>query len=195
MGGYMGALQYLFGFKGRINRAKMWLFVLICFVVGIILSFFDPCSVDKMGGLSLVPLITKAGPAAKTALIAVVGLVNLLLFWASIALTVKRLHDRDKGAIWLLVFLGIPVVCVIAIAAVVGFSVIQHPNGFVPQSWMIAPLAISGLVLVVIAIWSFVEFYCLRGTRGPNRFGNDPLDGGPVYCDPEKPVEGCIPKP
>jgi len=32
-----------------------------------------------------------------------------------------------------------------------------------------------GLIPLVGAIWSFIETGCLKGTEGPNRFGNDPL--------------------
>ena len=32
-----------------------------------------------------------------------------------------------------------------------------------------------GLVALALSIWSFVELFCLRGTRGPNRFGPDPI--------------------
>ena len=191
----MGALRYLFSFKGRINRAKLWLFVLISFVVGIALVFFDPESAKDLGNASLVPVIAKLGPQAEFAMAAGVLVVNLVLFWASIALTVKRLHDRNKGAAWLLVFYGIPFVCICAIVAVVGFGYFTA-HGHKPsiEPWMFAPLIGAFLAFFVVGIWGFVEFYCLRGSHSENRFGVDPL-GGPPYCSPDKPAEGCIPRP
>jgi uncharacterized membrane protein YhaH (DUF805 family) len=30
-------------------------------------------------------------------------------------------------------------------------------------------------VMIALSLWGFVEMLCLRGTRGPNRFGPDPL--------------------
>lgn len=33
------------------------------------------------------------------------------------------------------------------------------------------------LIPLIGSIWYFVEFGCMRGTEGPNRFGQDPLGG------------------
>lgn len=33
------------------------------------------------------------------------------------------------------------------------------------------------LVPIIGGIWFFIECGCLAGTRGPNRFGSDPLEG------------------
>jgi uncharacterized membrane protein YhaH (DUF805 family) len=194
MGGYMSTGQYLFGFHGRINRARIWLFLLISIVAGIVLSFFDPQSVEEMKGASLVPLIEKAGPIAHTLLVATVTVANLVLLWATIAVTVKRLHDRNMGAIWLLVFWGLPCVCLAVIIGVAGFAFMQHPHDFKPEHWMLAPIMIAGLIAVIVTIWSFVVLYCLAGTRGSNRYGVDPLADGPVFCEPGNPVYGCTPK-
>jgi uncharacterized membrane protein YhaH (DUF805 family) len=94
----------------------------------------------------------------------VVGLMILVfiilyipLIWIVLALAAKRLHDRDKSAWWLLVFYAIP-----AILNIVGNR-----------------LENEGIILYLISfcitVWAFVELGCLRGTRGPNRFGPDPL--------------------
>jgi uncharacterized membrane protein YhaH (DUF805 family) len=68
----------------------------------------------------------------------VVPIVMLLLyipfFWISLAVTIKRWHDRDKSGFWIFI----------------------------------------GLIPIVGPIWAFVETGCLRGTMGPNRFGDDP---------------------
>lgn len=29
-----------------------------------------------------------------------------------------------------------------------------------------------------LSVWGFAEIFCLRGTKGPNRFGSDPLAKG-----------------
>jgi uncharacterized membrane protein YhaH (DUF805 family) len=36
-------------------------------------------------------------------------------------------------------------------------------------------LAIVGLITVAITIWFFIEFGCMRGTVGPNKYGPDPV--------------------
>jgi uncharacterized membrane protein YhaH (DUF805 family) len=94
----------------------------------------------------------------------VVGLMILVfiilyipLIWIVLALAAKRLHDRDKSAWWLLVFYAIP-----AILNIVGNR-----------------LENEGIILYLISfcitVWAFVELGCLRGTRGPNQYGPDPL--------------------
>ncbi len=48
-----------------------------------------------------------------------------------------------------------------------------HDRG--KSGWWLAPFFIApgsfGL-----SVWCFVELFCLRGTKGPNRFGSDPLE-------------------
>ena len=45
-----------------------------------------------------------------------------------------------------------------------------------------SPARWIGLALHIVSFWGIVEFYFLRGTPGPNRFGPDPLP--PVSPDP-----------
>ena len=47
-----------------------------------------------------------------------------------------------------------------------------------PAAAFFISLASSGL-----SLWAFVEIFCLRGTRGPNRFGSDPLARGNMPID------------
>jgi uncharacterized membrane protein YhaH (DUF805 family) len=44
------------------------------------------------------------------------------------------------------------------------------------------------LLGAVLSAWAFVEIFCLRGTRGPNRFGSDPLARGNMRIDTASPV-------
>jgi uncharacterized membrane protein YhaH (DUF805 family) len=111
----MDLMQLLFSFNGRISRQPFWLFVLAVFVVQVVLVLL----VDPEGSLGVT----------------VLGLFSLLVIWPSLAVQVKRWHDRDKSGWWVLI-------------------------NFVP---IIGPL------------WALIENGFLRGTEGPNRFGEDPL--------------------
>jgi uncharacterized membrane protein YhaH (DUF805 family) len=139
-----GIVNLWFGFEGRINRAKFWLVGLVNFgtiLVGAAVSYASGSTIAWV----------------------VIGLVYLGLLVSGLAVTIKRLHDRDRSAWWTLIFIfGPPVLS--GIGAVFGQ----------------AGSAIAGLAGFGISIWSFVELGCLRGTQGPNRFGPDPLtlDGG-----------------
>jgi uncharacterized membrane protein YhaH (DUF805 family) len=82
----MNLFTLLFGFRGRINRAKYWLAVLI-YVISLSILWAIVYWYELEGG----------------ALIAVA--VFALPLWVSgIAVGIKRLHDRDKSGWWILLF-------------------------------------------------------------------------------------------
>ena len=88
---------------------------------------------------------------------------------ASIAVGIKRLHDRDKSGWWLLVFYLVP-----SLLFGIGTLVFFYGVGAEAVGGMIG----GGIVYLLgfaVLVWAFVELGCLRGTLGPNRFGPDPL--------------------
>jgi uncharacterized membrane protein YhaH (DUF805 family) len=89
-----------------------------------------------------------------------IGLIALsIAAWllAALAVSVKRLHDRNKRAWWLIVFYLIPVLC-----NVFGYYAGQDDAVF---------LAVPSALL---SLWAVVELGFLRGTPGPNAYGDDP---------------------
>jgi uncharacterized membrane protein YhaH (DUF805 family) len=110
----MSLQQILFGFSGRIPRRTFWLY-------GVLGLLGASVAIELLLGIAGVPDAQRAAAEA------------LLLLWPSIAITVKRWHDRNKSAWWLL----------INVIPAIGF------------------------------VWSLVENGLLRGTVGPNRFGDD----------------------
>ena len=149
----------LFSFKGRINRGKYWLAVLIYMAVW---TTFIAGSLVWLGG-NIDNLLSFAGAAL---LIWLIGLILLVLgTWSGLAVGIKRLHDRDKSGWWILLFWLGP--------SVLGSWQTMSPDlggGF-----------IFSLAASAIAIWAFVELGCLRGTTGPNQYGPDPL-GNPALA-------------
>jgi uncharacterized membrane protein YhaH (DUF805 family) len=112
----MPPLRMFFGLRGRVSRREFWLFG--------VLSLLGLAVVGQLLlGIARVP-------ARRADLI-----VNLLLIWPALAVSVKRWHDRDKSGWWVLLNL-LPVI-----------------------GWL----------------WALIDNGFLRGTRGPNRFGDDPL--------------------
>jgi uncharacterized membrane protein YhaH (DUF805 family) len=197
----MGVLRYFFSFEGRINRAKLWLFLLISIfwsflILAVVVHGFDWSATLKSlkgafdVGWETVDFSEIAWPPLNTVgamqSIAALVLLHVVLIWASLALYAKRLHDRNKSAWWLLLYWFVP--CVLSDFAL--WTMFTDWTGVMPLAGSVA-----SDISLLISFWVFLELYCFGGTVGPNRFGNDPLDGGPVYCDPEKPVKGCIPKP
>jgi uncharacterized membrane protein YhaH (DUF805 family) len=153
----MTLADYLFSPRGRINRAKYWLYILVSIAIVVVLiavmsvvwagQLYDP-----RGGFTF--------PLGATMIF---GIVYLLLVIVGIFVGIKRLHDRDKIGWWLLVFYLVPMVL----------------------SWISAILSRNGigflfaLASLAISIWAFIELGCRRGTVGPNRYGPDPLSPSP----------------
>jgi uncharacterized membrane protein YhaH (DUF805 family) len=97
------------------------------------------------------------------------SLFNLATFWPGIAVLIKRVHDRDKSA-W---FVILPVV--LLIPAVIGVAIGEIAGG---NSGAGIFAGVAALAMFGVIIWFFVEFGCMRGTIGPNRFGPDPVPNG-----------------
>jgi uncharacterized membrane protein YhaH (DUF805 family) len=140
----------LFSFGGRINRGKYWLGVLI-----VILAYVAAAIIFGV-------FYAVAGTAG-----AIIGGIALLAafvvgVWGSIAIGIKRLHDREKSGWWLLLFYLVP----------------GMMSGIGQAMGDIMGIAIS-LASFAITIWGFVELGCLKGTTGPNQYGPDPLPAEP----------------
>jgi uncharacterized membrane protein YhaH (DUF805 family) len=180
----MGYLWLLFGFSGRINRARIWLAGLI--VVGCMLLLGSAMvTVGKLLGMPISfysfstddifivvdPASYRAMPSTNRLLLAVHMVATPLFLWIYAAISIKRLHDRDRSGWWMIPFFVVP--------------------GLYNQlgSWLGSSIPAIALAIVVfgVAIWGGVELYFLRGTRDSNRFGADPLaptdpvDPGPAW--------------
>jgi uncharacterized membrane protein YhaH (DUF805 family) len=139
---------FLFGASGRIDRTKYWRSFLIYIVAGL---------------LAGVILLTAAGIAAPLFIIMVVIVLIPWLLWG-FSITTERLHDRNKGAWWLVAFYGLPAV----------LGQLAKAAWFAGAAGTVFHyiLAVAGFALT---IWGFVEIGFLRGTAGSNAYGPDPL--------------------
>ncbi len=161
--------QFLFGWRGRISRASFCLFAAIGFVLFLVLMAALYFRQIMEGGYETgIPAPLPSTPLG----IAGAGawyLALFLLFVALLGVSTKRLHDRDRSAWWLLVFLIAPN----ALSSLGAIMKDRHLGQ--------ADLAALGLnvLATVLFIWGFIELACLRGVTGPNRFGQDPLKRTP----------------
>ena len=87
----------LFGFQGRTNRAKFWLVALIILVIEFILFG----ALGSMIGMSADPeqALNAIGPVAWI----VIVVFGIVAPWISVAVAVKRYHDRNKSGWWVLI--------------------------------------------------------------------------------------------
>jgi uncharacterized membrane protein YhaH (DUF805 family) len=86
---------------------------------------------------------------------------------------VKRLHDRNKSASWLILYVAVP-------WALHLFVWLSGPMlGSLPSGFFADPMGtvrgVAYLTALAIGLWVFIELYFFRGTQGDNRFGPDPL--------------------
>jgi uncharacterized membrane protein YhaH (DUF805 family) len=76
--------KMLFSFEGRISRKPFWMFILVVFIGTIITTFIDMATTGQDTGIASLLFI-------------------LIIFWPSLAIQVKRWHDRDKSGWWVLI--------------------------------------------------------------------------------------------
>lgn len=168
----MDWVWYLFKFNGRINRAKFWLagLIIVCwmmFLAGLLIStglvggkgttfgfnvddvfrLFDPDTYRSLSWSGLPALLIKVAGTA-------------LFVWVYLAVSIKRLHDRDKSAWWMIPFFVAPGL------------INQFSDRLPDESYSVM---IAAWTAFVLCIWGFVEMGLLRGTRHPNLYGPNPL--------------------
>ena len=166
----MNPFNLLFGFSGRINRAKWWLAVLIYCVVSIVGT--------------LIVLVS----GSQEMQLALYIIVNISIFISTIAVGIKRLHDREKSGAWWLALYLVPWVLYY-----LGVGLLTA--GFAESSPALRDIAALVLILWLgFFTWMFVDQGCLRGTVGPNQYGPDPLPAPyspgayPDQISPQRPI-------
>ncbi len=116
-------------FSGRACRSEYWWYMLFVNLLYLGLSI--------IGGV----LTVIAGLVGAYLMLALLIIAMVALIVPSIAVSVRRLHDRNVSGWWLIPFFGLSVI----------------------------PL-LNTLLLI-----GYIVFTCLKGTTGPNKFGEDPL--------------------
>jgi uncharacterized membrane protein YhaH (DUF805 family) len=144
-----GLGRLFFSFRGRAARTAFWLVSFVWLVLAEAFSYWW-----SERGLAL------AERHDHTVVNAALVLGSLPMLVSCFAICVRRLHDRDKGAWWLLVFLLCPILLEIAASV----------NTFDP-----GPVVAFMTTSLVLSLWGFIELGCIPGTSGPNRYG-------PIRC-------------
>ncbi|MGZ3292709.1 MAG: DUF805 domain-containing protein, partial [Xanthobacteraceae bacterium] len=168
-------------FEGRIGRGRYWLATLIILgamisalllLAAICLALGIPSGslTVNLIGISASFQLDDDDVAAKAGLFPHVAnlLLTLVFAWFYAAVSIRRLHDRNKSGWWLIPF-------------IVATGLYSEFGGRIGGSW--AAVAV-GIAVYIGFIWGLVEMGFLKGTNGPNRFGPDPLaprDTGPSW--------------
>jgi uncharacterized membrane protein YhaH (DUF805 family) len=149
-------------FSGRSRRMEYWMFALFLFVMWMVLGGLLVVMVGSaflsMGGGSAGGLAAAGGGAM--ILLLVIGVVWLALLIPTLAVGVRRLHDTERSGWWLGGYLLLVVVS----------NVLQRTTGSAGLATLL------GIATLIYAI-ALLVFYCLDGTKGPNKYGPDPKGG------------------
>ena len=181
-------------FSGRSRRMEFWMWQLFLWVVSMVMLVIgmivigsamfavlgsNPDAFSSSGDYSYdSTYYSDVDSEAAAATIGVAGIVifglfglfGLATFIPNLAVTIRRLHDTDRSGWWILAPLA-----PYAVGLFMGIMAVAAPDlsivaGLVMLLAMLAALGLGIMLLV---------FYCLEGTRGPNRFGPDPK--GPTH--------------
>jgi uncharacterized membrane protein YhaH (DUF805 family) len=145
-------------FSGRSRRKEYWMFTLFLFLVGIVFNILMMTMGFSAANMMAMNRYGAGDPAAVFqgfgtgfwVLIAIYMVFVLATLIPSLAVSVRRLHDRDMSGWFLLLFV------VLFMIPLVNF----------------------------IAAIAYLVLMCLEGTKGPNKYGPDPLDstGSEVFA-------------
>ncbi len=188
----MNVGEILFSLRGRLNRKPYWIVgaVLLVLTIGANLALaIVSAQMVQTALLTDSPI----EPAMQVATFGAIAVLFVILY-PSVAIMVKRFHDLDKSGKWVLLLL-IPTLGKLAtdLAGLTGRQLtlaemgIDISSGVVPTYLEALQMQIAAEIRIrpaefavsafnfVVALWFFVELGFFRGTRGPNRFGPDPL--------------------
>ena len=144
----MASIGSLFAFSGRLPRRRFLVILAAVLAVAGGAAFL-------LAAFATVP-VTAVDPTLPTILLWSSGAV---LVWLVLAAGVRRLHDRDRSGLWLLLFAVLP-------WALLGLGTLdRHGPGE----------ALATAVAAGLAAWGAIEMILRPGVPGANRFGPDPL--------------------
>ncbi len=132
----------MLSFEGRIGRAAFW-------IAGIALTFIS------VSGQYMALMLDGEKLAA---------IVWLLFLYPTLAITIKRLHDRDRPNATIIMLYG-------PAFALTLLDMLDIDTGDDGMSLS----ALLQLMVMASSLWLFIDLGCLRGTRGPNAHGPDPV--------------------
>lgn len=114
--------------------------------------------------------------------------LQIALYWPLLALASKRAHDRGHGGGWIACMVGVPgALAILLRLAVLGAGRLDAST--------VALVLLLDLLIALPAVWALAEFFLLRGVRGANRHGADPLaslTAAPVVGPPPLPRTQAI---
>jgi uncharacterized membrane protein YhaH (DUF805 family) len=145
--------QFYFSPSGRISRSQYWLrYFLPIFVIGLVLNLIAAAGGP---GLKFLP-----------------NIFQLIVLWPGIAVLVKRIHDRNKSGFLVWVLYG-PLI--LTLIFTIGTLIAVGAQSSAGAGTLGIFTIVFACITLIVAIWFFIEFGCMRGTIGANAYGPDPV--------------------
>jgi uncharacterized membrane protein YhaH (DUF805 family) len=151
-------LKFYTSFKGRATRYDFNVRFALVMLAGSIIAGIIDWSIQGEA------LITENAPTFFSTF------WNMLFIIPTLAVTCRRLHDMNYSGWWQAAVYLLPILFIGMMVATFGFVIIGNPL-MAGTSAIVAFLAI-----LMFYLGFFIILSCVRGTKGPNRFGPDPLE-------------------
>lgn len=156
-------------FSGRASRAEFWWFFLFMMII------YSVFWVVLFGTIGITAAASESqNPVAMMGAFGVIGIFMVLFYLAllipTIAVQIRRLHDTNRSGWWLGAFWLLYLVYMVGSFGLAFSATSENPT---PNLGSAGLMMVFGLAFFVYSIVLLV-FFCLRGTQGPNRFGDDP---------------------
>lgn len=163
----MDYVWLLFGFKGRINRARYLVVELALFTLWAVLWLRSPF---------------------QSSLQWEAWVVTIAMIWINTATTAKRLHDRNRSGWWAVAIFVVNRLFYVYYGLFLGLSFGVDIS--IAYELLLVMLAVA---LSLLQTWIFIELLFMIGTDGPNRFGPDPTRTVPVSPVASRPAQDSVP--
>lgn len=149
----IGHIHKAFSVNGRLSRLGYWRWQLALLVIA-------------STGFGAAAALTMSG--APRAVAALAFVLTIAAFAASFCVIVRRLHDRGRGAWWLIPLQILPW------GLHIGSGYVQ--STLYSEADPRLPWAIGAVLLALLLnLWAFIEIGVLRGQKAANRFGPPPV--------------------
>ena len=138
--------QHYFDFKGRSTRSEYWWWLLFVVLAGIALTIVD---------MGIGTFNYESGDGLLS------GLFKLATLIPGLALGARRLHDINKSAWWLLMWLSFLLIIPMIVLLVMGM-------------WLSFLLIIPMIIPMIIPVIVLLVWAARQGDNETNRYGPDP---------------------
>lgn len=168
-------------FSGRISRKTYWMGVIGLIVASIVLAI-----ILSVVGLGLMPNFAAFDTTDPAALAEAMNAATRASAWGSLimfvllgipslAIAIKRRHDRNNSGNDVYVYFALTAILVIVQALGFGYTTTDVGGVAVPTPSM--TMSILSAVIGIFAIYLLIVLGFLKGTDGANQYGPDPLGG------------------